>query len=60
MAPKIKIEVSPAERTMIIAALRAYDDLTLPLASRIALSPVCDPTDDGHEVAILRTARNDQ
>ena len=61
MNRKIKLTVSPADRTIIVAALRAYDvsesgmfaeALVNNLALRVAAQ---DPADDGPEIAILKT-----
>ena len=57
MNRKIKLTVSPAERTTIVAALMDYSDHRrypsfADLTQRIATQ---DTADDGPEVALLRT-----
>jgi hypothetical protein len=54
---KIKLTVSPAERTTIVAALVAYG---LPETARRIAAQTTDPTHDGPEVAILRDRKAHQ
>jgi hypothetical protein len=54
---KVKITLSLAERTMIVAALMAYG--VPELASKLA-GPLSDPADDGPEAAILSVEKEAQ
>lgn len=48
---KIKLVVSPAERTMIVSALMQYGSAEL--ATRLGQAAEYDPADDGPEVELL-------
>ena len=54
---KIRLELSTTERTVIVAALKAYGHaeggVFDKLAQRIAFAPFYDPTADGPETYIL-------
>jgi hypothetical protein len=48
---KVKLVVSEAERTIIVAALMAYGTTNI---ARAIVTEAVDPTNDGPEVEILR------
>ena len=52
---KVKLILSPIERTTIVAALMAYGGPGFnTLAHTVADAPTFDPADDGPEVEMLR------